>query len=419
MIIDVRVPEAGESITEGVLLEWHKQTGEPVHADEPLFELETDKITMSVAAPADGELTIGVGAGERVVMGQVVATIDTARRVAAAAVAPERGAATELSAEPVRLRAEARPAAAASSTLEEQPPSVRRMLLEHGLDPGAVVATGKAGRLTKEDVVRALEAGKVAPAPATPPAPVTPPAAPPAPATEAGPSRQTRRPMTPIRKRIAERLVASRQTAAILTTFNEADMSAVQALRARYRERFEQEHGVRLGLLSFFVNAVVDALRAVPALNAQIDGDEIVQNHFFDIGVAIGTEHGLVVPVLRDADRLSFGEIERRIADFARRARERKLELGELEGGCYTLSNGGVYGSLLSTPLLNPPQSGILGLHAIKKRPVVVDDRVEIRPMMYLAQSYDHRLIDGAEAVAFLRRVVECVEEPERMWLDI
>jgi 2-oxoglutarate dehydrogenase E2 component (dihydrolipoamide succinyltransferase) len=225
--------------------------------------------------------------------------------------------------------------------------------------------------------------------------------------------------MTSLRKRVAERLVKSQQTAAILTTFNEADMSAVMALRARHRERFEQKHGIRLGIMSFFVKAVVDALRTVPALNAQIDGDEIVQNHFFDIGVAVGTEQGLVVPVLRDADRLGFAEIELKIADFARRARERKLELAELAGGCYTISNGGVYGSLLSTPILNPPQSGILGLHAIKKRPVAVDDRVEIRPMMYLAQSYDHRLIDGSEAVVFLRRVVECVENPERMLLDI
>ncbi|MBN2490331.1 MAG: 2-oxoglutarate dehydrogenase complex dihydrolipoyllysine-residue succinyltransferase [Planctomycetes bacterium] len=302
--------------------------------------------------------------------------------------------------------------------MEDHAPSVRRMLQEYGIDPSSIAGTGKDGRITKEDVVRVLNTGKVAPPPPPPasPPPSAPASAPPAPAAGA---RQTRRPMTSLRKRVAERLVKSQQTAAILTTFNEADMGAVLALRARYKERFEKRHGIRLGIMSFFVKAVVDALQTVPALNAQIDGDDIVQNPFFDIGVAVGTEQGLVVPVLRDADRLGFAEIELKIADFARRARERKLELAELAGGCYTISNGGVYGSLLSTPILNPPQSGILGLHAIKKRPVVVDDRVEIRPMMYLAQSYDHRLIDGSEAVTFLKRVVECVENPERMLLDI
>jgi len=412
MIVDVKVPEGGESISEGVLLEWHKRTGEFVKPDEALFDLETDKITMTVVAETTGQILIRVQAGERVVMGQVVATLDTEASGdllpqlagAAASAAGEEAAETVEPADP-------RP------RFEEQSPSVRRMLAEYNVEPGSVAGTGKGGRITKEDVVEILNAGDPGPEVSAPAAGPPVPAAPP-PAAE-GEERRTRTPMSPLRKRIAERLVQSQQTAAILTTFNEADMSAVIELRRQYKETFEKKHGVRLGFMSFFVKAVTDALAAVPAVNAQIDGDDIVQNHFYDIGVAVGTEHGLVVPVIRDADKLSFAEIERRIADFAERARDRRLELHDLAGGCCTISNGGVYGSMLSTPILNPPQSGILGLHAIKKRPVAVEDRVEIRPMMYLAMSYDHRLVDGSEAVTFLKRIVACVENPERMMLDI
>jgi 2-oxoglutarate dehydrogenase E2 component (dihydrolipoamide succinyltransferase) len=451
MIVDVKVPAAGESISEGVLLEWHPKSGDLVQADDPLFELETDKITMTVAAETAGQITIQVEVGERVVMGQVVATLDTektgatgktgkASEVAAPAPAAVGDKATASGGEPERVAAEVTTGTKAAATTGgtdgtspaidpgEQSPSVRRMLAEYQIQPGSITPTGKDGRITKEDVVKVLNAGDVAaagPATPTPAGPATPtPAAGPASGGPAGEppaiaERQTRQRMTPLRKRVAERLVKAQQTAAILTTFNECDMSAVMALRKRHQESFEKKHGVRLGFMSFFVKAVVDALQRVPRLNAQIDGDDIVQNHFYDIGVAVGTEQGLVVPVIRDADRLGFAEIERVIGDFAERARTRKLELGDLTGGCYTISNGGVYGSLLSTPILNPPQSGILGLHAIKKRPVAVDDRVEIRPMMYLAQSYDHRLVDGSEAVTFLKRVVECIENPERMMLDI
>jgi 2-oxoglutarate dehydrogenase E2 component (dihydrolipoamide succinyltransferase) len=425
MIVDVKVPEAGESISEGILLEWHKKSGEFVKSDEPLFELETDKITMTVAAESDGEINIQIDAGERVVMGQVVATLDTEKtgdvqpQLAGAGV---DAAATE----------EAAPAGAADRTgpkFEDQAPSVRRMLAEYEIEPGSLAGTGKDGRITKEDMVKVLNVGHVATRGSREPSRVeeappsrveSPLSAPsPAPDDDGAVVRQTRTRMSPLRKRIAERLVQSQQTAAILTTFNEADMSAVIDLRQRWKEPFGEKYGIKLGFMSFFVKAVVDALQTVPALNAQIDGDEIVQNHFYDIGVAVGTEHGLVVPIIRDADHLSFADIELRIADFANRAKGRRLELHELEGGCYTISNGGVYGSMLSTPILNPPQSGILGLHAIKKRPVAVDDRIEIRPMMYLAQSYDHRLVDGSEAVTFLKRVVECIENPARLMLEI
>lgn len=422
MIVDVKVPEAGESISEGVLLEWHKKNGEFVKADDPLFELETDKITMTVAAETNGEIAIQVDAGERVVMGQVVATLNTEKsgdvQPQLAGVGPET-AGTETGAAMVST----------GPRFEDQAPAVRRMLAEYEIEPGTVTGTGKGGRITKEDVLQVLNAGNVAAAeaapgpdrPATPASDPVEAAATPAPSVgdDGAPARQTRTPMTPLRRRIAERLVQSQQTAAILTTFNEADMSAVMELRQRWKETFEQKYGIKLGFMSFFVKAAVDALHAVPALNAQIDGGDIVQNHFYDIGVAVGTEHGLVVPIIRNADRLSFAEIELKIADFAGRARTRRLELHELEGGSYTISNGGVYGSLLSTPILNPPQSGILGLHAIKKRPIAVGDRVEIRPMMYLAQSYDHRLVDGSEAVTFLKRVVECIEHPERLMLQV
>jgi 2-oxoglutarate dehydrogenase E2 component (dihydrolipoamide succinyltransferase) len=304
-------------------------------------------------------------------------------------------------------------------------PAVRRMVEEHGLEPGKIAATGKGGRITKGDVVAHLESTP-AEAPEAPKAAAKPEAAAPvAPAGKAVPTRaeevgrETRVALSPLRQRITERLVQVQQTAAILTTFNEVDMSNVMAFRAKHRDKFEKQFDVRLGFMSFFVKAAVDALRTVPQLNARIEKDEIVYQHYYDIGIAVGTEQGLVVPVIRNADQLSFAEIEKRINDFADRAGKRRLKLEELIGGCFTISNGGVYGSLLSTPILNPPQSGILGMHRIQKRPVVVNDEIVIRPMMYLALSYDHRIVDGAEAVTFLKRIVECIDDPERILLEV
>lgn len=428
MKLDIRIPPVGESITEGILSAWSRQDGEVVQKDEPLFELETDKITMTVNAEQAGRLHIATPAGTKVAIGEVVGSLDTDAAAGASASS----------------------AAAVPAAPETLSPAVRRLLEEHRLDPARIPGTGKGGRITKEDVLRFLEqAPKLAsdaesaelgetaarglapvverkpsaPAseiiPAYPPpskAPATPNPAAAAPAPE---SRQTRKPISPLRKRIAERMVQSHQTAAPVTTYNEADLSAVQALRERWSPVFEQRHGIKLGLMSFFIKALVEALRAQPEVNAFIEGDEIVTNHFYDIGVAVSTEHGLVVPVLRDADRLTPAQIELSIADLARRARNRTLTLDDLQGGSITLTNGGVFGSLLSTPMLNPPQSAILGMHTIKKRPVVIEDRIEIRPMMYLALTYDHRLIDGREGVTFLRRVVECIENPERMMLDV
>ena len=308
---------------------------------------------------------------------------------------------------------------------ESLSPAVRRMVEEFQLDPGTIAGTGKDGRITKEDVVRHLEqtrapAAQAAPtAPkAAPPAVPAPAAAPPAAAPRAG-ERETRKPMSPLRQRIAERLLEAKQTTAMLTTFNEADMTNVFALRAKHKQAFKEKHDISLGFMSFFVKASVDALQTVPQLNARIEGNDIVENHYYDIGVAISSDKGLVVPVVRDADRLSFAGVELAIADLAERVRTKKITLADLSGAVFTISNGGVFGSLLSTPILNPPQSGILGMHAIKKRPVVVNDEIVIRPMMYLAMSYDHRVVDGREAVTFLKRIVECIENPERMMLEV
>jgi 2-oxoglutarate dehydrogenase E2 component (dihydrolipoamide succinyltransferase) len=411
MIVEIKVPEVGESITEGVLVAWSAEDGQQVAMDDPLFELETDKITLTVQAVAAGRLSVGVPAGEKVRVGQVVGTIDTDAAATKAPQPPARPAPAEAT------PAEAAPALGPADHAEALSPAVRRLVAEHQLDPGQISASGKGGRLTKEDVLRHLERGAAPPAEA-PPAPAPAPAPAAKPADGAG-RQETRRPMSSLRQRIAERLVAAQHTAAMLTTFNEADMSQVIALRERHRDDFEKRHGVRLGFMSFFVRAALEALRELPVVNSRIDGESIVEPQYHDIGVAVATDFGLVVPVIRDADRLSFAEIERVIADFARRARDRKLELNELVGGTFTISNGGVYGSLLSTPILNPPQSGILGLHAIKKRPVVVDDQIAIRPMMYLAMSYDHRLVDGRDAVTFLKKIVECIEHPERIWLDL
>ena len=395
MATQIVVPALGESVTEATVSKWLKSAGDAVAIDEPLVELETDKITLEVPAAAAGVLgAIEVAEGRTVEVGAVLGSIE-----------PGDGSAAP--APPSPARPEASPPTASPSLS----PAVRRLVDEHGLDPAAIARTGKGGRLTKGDVLAHLAA--------TPDVPEKP-APPPAPAAKSAPAgaREERVPMTRLRQRIAERLKEAQNTAAMLTTFNEVDMSAVIAMRARLRDAFEKKHGVRLGFMSFFVKAAVVALKEVPAVNAEIDGTDIVYKNHYDIAVAVGTEQGLVVPVLRDADALSFAGVEAGIADLSGRARDGTLTMQDLTGGTFTITNGGVYGSLLSTPILNPPQSGILGMHKIEKRAVAVDDELTVRPMMYLALSYDHRIIDGREAVTFLVRVKECIEDPERILLE-
>jgi 2-oxoglutarate dehydrogenase E2 component (dihydrolipoamide succinyltransferase) len=421
MAVEVKIPEVGESITEGFLAEWLQTDGAVVAVEDPLLVLETDKITMNVNAEHAGKLSIIVSEGETVEVGQVVASIDT--DVAAATAAPAEKAPAPAPEPAQQAPVKAVPAVAATSTTRSDhgslSPAVQRLVLEHDLDPAAIDGTGKGGRILKGDVIRFLESQPAAVSePATAPAVEEPER--PRPQPVALPDqRQTRAPMSRLRQRLAERLVEVQQNAAILTTFNEADMGRVMALRAEYKEEFKRRHDIGLGFMSFFVKATVDALKTVPEVNAYIEGNEIVTNHYYDIGVAVSTDKGLVVPVVRDADRLTMAEIESSIADLAQRAQERRLELSDLTGAVFTISNGGVFGSLLSTPILNPPGSAILGMHTIQKRPVVVGDEIAIRPMMYLALSYDHRLIDGREAVTFLKRIVECIEDPERMLLEI
>jgi len=413
MTTNIVVPALGESVTEATVAKWLKAAGEPVKADEPLLELETDKVTLEVFAPAAGTLSeIRVDAGSTVEVGAVLGVIGDG---AAAASAPAAKAPAK---EPEK------PAAKAAAAVEPLSPAVRKLIDENKLDAAAVPASGKDGRLTKGDVLAFLEArGKTTIAPAAPSAPSAPaPApsvpAPPVPPRATGP-REERVRMTRLRKRIAERLKQAQDTAAMLTTFNEVDMTNVMALRNHHKDAFEKKHGVKLGFMSFFVKACIVALKEIPAVNAEMDGDDIIYKNFYDIGVAVGLEQGLVVPVVRDADALSFAAIETKITDLGRRARDGKLALEELTGGTFTISNGGVYGSLMSTPILNPPQSGILGMHKIQPRPVAVGDKIEVRPMMYLALSYDHRLVDGREAVTFLVRVKECIEDPQRILLDM
>jgi len=411
---DIVVPEVGESITEGILLEWKVQDGDVVHSDDTLFVLETDKITLDVPAESAGRVTHSVEAGATVQVGQSVGAIDTSVKAAPAEPIPERDDEGPAKETPAGLP-QAKAKLAASAKLS---PAVRRLVDERGLDASKIDPTGKGGRLTKADVLRHLEqrqeeaSGKSE----TPQAPET---VVPGPAPVADGQRQTRVKMSMLRQRIAERMVLAQHDAAILTTFNEIDMNAVIQWRARHREAFAAAHGVKLGFMSFFTKAVVEALKAVPEVNAQIQGDEVVYNHYYDIGIAVSTEKGLVVPVVRDADRKSFAEIELAIADLANKARQRTLTMDDISGGTFSISNGGIYGNMLSTPILNPPQSGILGMHAIKQRPVVVENEIVIRPMMYVALSYDHRLVDGREAVTFLKRVVECVENPERLLLEV
>ncbi len=402
--LEVKIPPMGESISSGVLAKWHVANGDLVKKDQPLFELETDKITSEGAAEAAGKITLSVEAGAEVKIGQVVATIDTAADVGG--VTPPRESA-----------AAAQPAAATQS------PAVRRAAAETGVDTTKLSGTGKAGRVTKGDVLAAAEAKPVATS-----ASESKPTPPPAPAIEnpkskiENPStsaRQTRKKLTPLRAKIAQRLVAAQHEAAMLTTFNEVDMSSVMELRKKYQDDFVKKNGVKLGFMSFFLKAAVHALKEVPAINAQLDGDSIVENHYYDIGVAVSTEKGLMVPVVRNCDTLTMAAIEKDLAATAAKAREGKITLADLEGGVFTITNGGIFGSLLSTPILNAPQSAILGMHAINERPVAVNGQVVIRPMMYLALSYDHRLVDGKQAVTFLVKVKQAIEDPTRLLLAV
>jgi len=443
MRIEVLVPQVGESISEGLLAEWLQPDGAVVKPEDPLFVLETDKVTLTVAAEHGGRLKILVPAGATVKIGQTVAEVDT--EAAAVSAAPEREAARVSAPPPVPQTAgpplhpvagmpAARERLARPETAEALAPAVRRLLEEHRLDPSAIRGTGREGRITKEDVLRFLAEASAAPpaptaAPSSPaaappsseelpappaPAPAAPP--PPAPASEGGP---VRKPLTPIRARIAERLLLSRQSTATLTTFTECDCGEVAALRALYRDAFKARHGVSLGYMGFFVKAVCDALRAFPDLNSWIEGSEIVENRDIHIGVAVAAEQGLAVPVLRHADRLSLPQIEQEIARLAARVRDRKITLEELSGGTFSITNAGSYGALMGTPILNPPQSGILGTYAIQEKPVVRSGQIVVRPVMVLALSYDHRLIDGKTAGLFLRRVADFVEHPGRALLEL
>ncbi len=404
MPFEVKIPPMGESINSGVLAKWYVQDGDVVKKDQPLFELETDKITTEGTAEIAGRVSLLVAAGTEVKIGAVVAKIDAA------------GAAANAAAPSV-------PAAPAAPKTTEASPAVRRLAAETGVDPATVTGTGKAGRVTKGDMLsvaaKAPEAKAAAPAPTEQSAAFAAPAAKAPSEAPAKEGRQTRKKLSPLRKRIAERLVQAQHEAAMLTTFNEVDMSAVIALRKKYQDDFVKKHGVKLGFMSFFTKAVVAALHDVPALNAQFAGDEIIQNNYYDIGVAVSTDRGLMVPVLRDCDQQSMAGIELALADLAKRARDGKITLPDLEGGVFTITNGGIFGSMLSTPILNAPQAGILGLHAINERPVALDGQVVIRPMMYLALSYDHRLVDGREAVTFLVKVKQVIEDPTRLLIAI
>ena len=476
MNVEVKVPEVGESVQEVLLAQWYKRDGDPVEMDQILFIIETDKVTLEVASPARGVLRILVPEGTKVTAGKVVATIDSEAAPAALdeKPAPKREPDEVRSKAPEPVPAEAHEPAEATvsdgvaeagqqpTPAEEAeprpvivPPSVRRLAAEKSIDIAKVAGSGPGGRITQGDVLAYWEKSAAGPAAGPAPDRQEPERQEPEPAasvpeerideaprpaaarleekdhTEVGKVRETppdggdqgeattRKPMSPIRKRIAERLLQARQGTAMVTTFNEIDMSRVQAVRAELKESFKAQYGVSLGIMSFFIKAAVEALKEYPAVNASIDGNEIVYHHYHHIGVAVGGERGLVVPVVRHADRLSFAGIESAIAGFVEKIRENRLELSDLEGGTFTVSNGGIYGSLLSTPILNIPQSAILGMHKIEDRPVAVNGQVVVRPMMYVALSYDHRIIDGREAVSFLKRIKECVENPERIMLEI
>ena len=420
MAIEVKIPAVGESITSGVVSAWHKKSGDFVNEGEPLFTLETDKVSTEIVAEKAGTLETKVPEGQEVKIGEVVATIDDSKqppeqkKEAPSKKAPEQRKEAEPSKKPTEKK---EPVAAGvhrggpessrdigTTTLS---PAVRRIVEEEKLEAEKIRGTGEGGRLTKEDVLAAVqERGKAGEKIDTREVQLS------------GDGRFVRKKMSPLRRKIAQQLVIAQHTAAILTTFNECDMSAVQELRRSKQQEFTKKNGVKLGLMSFFVKACVEALKAVPVVNGRIEGDDFIQNNFYDIGVAVGTERGLVVPVVRDADKKSFADVERDIADYAARARDGKLKIEDLQGGTFTITNGGVYGSLFATPILNFPQSGILGMHKIMPRPVAVDGKADVRPMMYLALSYDHRAIDGKEAVTFLIKVKECIEDPKKLPLD-
>lgn len=404
MATEIKVPQISESITKGILGQWLKPNGSYVHKDEPLYSFETDKAPQNFPSPVSGLLQTLVEEGTEVRINDVIARIDEKAPAPAPTSNPAPAAPTQSTAPASTAPASTAPAATGPGTSVS--PSARVLAANNNIDPNALTGTGRHGGVIKEDVQRALEGGRT-PQPSSAPAPT-------------GPAGTTTRIKMPIiRQRIAERLVQAQQTAAILTTFNEADMSRVMDLRAKYKETFQKKHGVGLGFMSFFVKASIEALKAFPNVNARIDGTEIVQHHYYNIGVAVSTERGLMVPVLRNAERLSFAEVEKEIVSLAVRARDQKITVADLEGGTFTITNGGIFGSMMSTPILNPPQVGILGMHSIQKRAVVVDDQIVIRPMMYLALSYDHRIIDGREAVSFLVRIKDCIENPERILLDI
>jgi len=453
MAIDILVPNLGESVTEGTVSLWLKKPGDAVAADETLLELETDKATLEIPAPAAGVLTeVLVPEGEDVEIGALLGRLEAGTAAPTAGAAPKKPAAAEAPAEepeaapgapapapeapvstlhaPVGLDPDSIPRSgaggkvtvedlqaffegASQEAVERSGPAVRKFIADHGLDAALLPASGRDGRITKEDVLGFLAgAAEAAPA-AAPSAPAR------APGVPAGDRREERVKMSRLRRTVAKRLKEAQNTAAILTTFNEADMSEVIALRKRYRELFEQKHGVRLGFMSFFVKAVVGALQEMPEVNASLDDDHIVYHHYYDIGMAVSTDLGLKVPVVRDCEKKSFAQIEKDIAELAGKARDGSLSLEEMEGGTFSISNGGIFGSMLSTPILNPPQSAILGLHNIQERAVVIDGVIQVRPMMYLAVSYDHRLIDGRESVTFLVRIKELIEKPDRLMLDV
>jgi len=414
MSLAVKIPNVGESITTGLLAKWHVADGDHVEKDQVLYELETDKITAEGTAEAAGKISLKVAEGTEVKIGAVVAEIDEAAA----------GVASGSAAAPSPAVLDGAPTSAPQNKRDEpQSPAVRRLAAETGIAPESVTGTGKAGRVTKADMLGAISAAPAAAAGAKPAlasgavSPAKSQAAPmsvPQASASTG-ERQTRRKLSPLRARIAERLVQAQHDAAMLTTFNEVDMSAVMALRQKYQDAFVKKHGIKLGFMSFFAKAVVHALQEVPAINAQLQGDTLVENHYYDLGIAVSTPKGLMVPVVRDCDTLGMADIERKIADAATRARDGKITLADLEGGVFTITNGGIFGSMLSTPILNAPQSAILGLHAINERPVAINGAVVIRPMMYLALSYDHRVVDGREAVTFLVKIKQTIEDPARL----
>jgi 2-oxoglutarate dehydrogenase E2 component (dihydrolipoamide succinyltransferase) len=407
MTVEIKVPAMGESVTEATISKWFKKEGEAVKRDEPLLELETDKVTVEVPSPADGSIeSIAAQAGSTVAVGALLGAI--AEGKAGSAPAP-KAAAPKAEAPKPAAPAPAAPAPAAAKTDAPAMPSAKRISEESGIAVSSVAGTGKDGRVTKGDMLGALASRASAPAPVA--------------AAPAGPrhneAREERVPMTRLRKTIALRLKESQNTAAQLTTFNEVDMTAVMGLRATYKDSFEKKHGVKMGFMGFFTKAVVAALKDLPNVNAEIEGDNIIYKNYYDIGIAVSTERGLVVPVVKGADQLSLAGIEKAIADFGMRARDNKLKLEELQGGTFSITNGGVFGSLMSTPILNSPQSGILGMHKIQPRPMAIGDKIEIRPMMYLALSYDHRIVDGREAVTFLVKVKDALEDPQRLLLEV